>query len=486
MTPILHNATRPFILTLAVGLITTVLVVLACGPSAPAGQDNATPEPTDTPTPTSEPSSDQNQAPLDGILNAWVAGAEAQRETGGATGQSEPERTIAILLFVGNAKHRTAIIELLEDNDIAHHRVEGPLNHNDIRATVPVSMLSRLAAHPGVQEIFAKPHPYRNMTTHLNVLAAKYEAGLLPDEDANPTYARLVIGIEGGDDNYYAVKRYLENNGATMVFAERDMEEIYKPDIVAFTPISLLVPLAGMTGVVDVWDEGYPVPESLRFRRSSIFEEPAETPTPTPTATSSPPSKPGTPADGAAGSAVSSPPTPTPAPAGAIAHGADHWNADGIRGQGIKIGIIDVAYGEYKTLVDQGELANPAGGLCHGLPSLAGDRTCLFLPLTEHGAAVAEAIRDIAPEASLYLTAPLYDTEFQSAVRWLRNQDVDVIVQARGWQYDRPGDGTYDSRNPDIISNRISRQVYEAMNDHIIWVNSAGNETERTWFATST
>ena len=310
MTTNLRNATLIRLAMLACALAFAAgLLALACGPSAPSGQDGgaaeatATPEPTSqaeptetptpeptatataTPTSTSEPSSGQNQAPMDAITSAWVAGAQARQSTPGAPGQSTPERTIAVQLFVGSAEDRTAIIKLLESNGIAHSRVEGPLNRYDIRATVPISMLARLAAHRSVGEIMAIPHPYRNLSTHLNVLAAKYEAGLLPDEDANPTYAQLVVEIEGGDANYDAVKRYLENNGAIMTFAERDMAELFKPSLlVAFTPISKLVALAGMAGVVYVSDEGYPVPETLRFTTPSIFDEPAETPTPTTTA----------------------------------------------------------------------------------------------------------------------------------------------------------------------------------------------------------
>ena len=206
---------------------------------------------------------------------------------------------------------------------------------SDIYATVPVSFVASLAAHSDVNDIQAWPPPYPNLGSGPNILAAEYEAGLMPDEDTNPTFARLVIGIEGGD-NYDAVKRFLDSKGAVMTFAERDMAEIYRPvgDLVAFVPVAQIATLARMAGVKAMWDEGYPVPAEAGYTAGSIYDIPTATPMPIPTPTSTPdaanPDRSPTLDAGVSGAAATAPATPTPTPAGAIAHGADHWNSGGI------------------------------------------------------------------------------------------------------------------------------------------------------------
>ena len=54
-TPTRRKAVSLLVLTLAVGLIVLALIALACGPSAPAGQDDGATEPTATVTPTATP-----------------------------------------------------------------------------------------------------------------------------------------------------------------------------------------------------------------------------------------------------------------------------------------------------------------------------------------------------------------------------------------------------------------------------------------------
>ena len=66
MTPTRRKTARRIIMALALGMIALVIVALACGPSAPAGQEDATPEPTATAEPTAAPTdepSDSNDWP---------------------------------------------------------------------------------------------------------------------------------------------------------------------------------------------------------------------------------------------------------------------------------------------------------------------------------------------------------------------------------------------------------------------------------------
>lgn len=101
------------------------------------------------------------------------------------------------------------------------------------------------------------------------------------------------------------------------------------------------------------------------------------------------------------------------------------------------------------------------------------------LQINKHGTAVAEAVIDIAPEASLYLDAPIYQAWFPSTVEWLTTtHDVDVIVQSLAWHYDNPGDGTTPLQ--DTVSKAVTNAVE---NSDVVWVNASGNEAKRTWFS---
>ena len=288
-----------------------------------------------TPTPTLTPTSEPGEARLGPVVGAYVQGQATRQATAqaqGASGQAAPAKTLAVQIFVHDASKRGEVTAFLESHDIAHSPAPGT---SHIYATVPVSLVASLAAHSGVNEIQAWPPPYPNLGSGPNALAAEYEAGLMPDEDTNLTFARLVIGIEGGD-NYDAVKRFLESKGAVMAFAERDMAEIYRPagDLVAFVPVAQIVTLPRMAGVKAMWDEGYLVPAEARYTAGSIYDIPTATPTPIPTPTSAPaaanPDRSPTLDAGVSGAAATAPATPTPAPAGANAHGADHWNSAGI------------------------------------------------------------------------------------------------------------------------------------------------------------
>ena len=343
-----RHALKLAFLTAALGLVALCVVALACAPGAPAGQGGAvggavdaestntpTPEPTaeggteatsapappptptDTVAPTPTPTSESSAARLGPIVGAWVQGQATRQATAqsqGASGQSSPAKTLAVQIFVYDASKRGEVTAFLESHDIAHSPVPGT---SDIDATVPVSLVASLAAHSGVNEIQAWPLPYPNLSSGPNVLAAEYEAGLMPDEDTNPTFARLVIGIEGGD-NYDAVKRFLDSEGAVMVFAERDMAEIYRPagDLVAFVPVAQIATVARMTGVVGMWIEKYPVPAEARYTAGSIYDIPTATPTPMSTPTSTPaaanPDGSSTPDAGVSGAAATAPATPTP------------------------------------------------------------------------------------------------------------------------------------------------------------------------------
>ena len=164
---------------------------------------------------------------------------------------------------------------------------------------------------------------------------------------------------------------------------------------------------------------------------------------------------------------------------GVQAHLSAPWNQEGFSGQGVKVGII-----------------NPgSGGGFLGLQSLMGRE----LPTTvkarcytrlgrftsdladcdnggDHGTKVAESIVDIAPEASLYIATPGTKGDFRSTVDWMISEGISVIVYPGSRVFDGPGDGT----SP--FDDSPLKAVDRAVDEGIVWVNSAGNEAQTTWF----
>ena len=96
--------------------------------------------------------------------------------------------------------------------------------------------------------------------------------------------------------------------------------------------------------------------------------------------------------------------------------------------------------------------------------------------VADHGTIVAESFLDIAPEVSLYIANPQSPADLQDAATWMASEGVSVINHSVGWGFDGPGNGT----SP--LSVSPLRTVDRAVESDIIWVNSAGNHAQSTWF----
>ena len=139
--------------------------------------------------------------------------------------------------------------------------------------------------------------------------------------------------------------------------------------------------------------------------------------------------------------------------------GAAAWHRAGFTGQGIKIGVLDLGFDGYRTLL---------GG---ALPAQVTARS--FVPDEEpdatgevHGAACAEIIHAMAPDAELFLA--YYggtETGLGRAVDWLLAQGVDIISHSAGSSLG-PMDGS--GRQAKIVDNAVAQGV--------VWVNASGNE----------
>ena len=89
----------------------------------------------------------------------------------------------------------------------------------------------------------------------------------------------------------------------------------------------------------------------------------------------------------------------------------------------------------------------------------------------DHGAACAEIVYDMAPDAKLYLVNIDTDVEQHDAVDWLISQKVDVISYSLGWYNAGAGNGT----------GPIDEDVEVAAAGGIAWASSAGNAALDHW-----
>ena len=144
--------------------------------------------------------------------------------------------------------------------------------------------------------------------------------------------------------------------------------------------------------------------------------------------------------------------------------GASAWQAAGWTGAGVKIGIVDIGFQDYPSLL--GTELPPAGGVVvwggPGLPEDGGD---------VHGTAVAEIVHDVAPGARLYLARVADDIDLGNATNWLLSQNVDVITMSLSWPMAGLGDGGGEVN--DIVTAAVSGGAF--------WANAAGNQRLGHW-----
>ena len=273
---------------------------------------------------------------------------------------------------------------------------------------------------------------YPNLGSNLDQLVASVEEGETSAKEAaedapvhREASVAVTIYLSGNVDD---VVKFLEDNGGS----PRNVGEDY---IEAYVPVSLLGQVSERTGVIRV-REIVP-PEAAQIAQQVAGHGPP-------------------------------------------VHGASAWNQAGFGGQGVKVGVIDAEFGfnDFRGLMGT-ELPSTVQARCYTSPGkftrfLAGCENSILG--SDHGTLLAEAVMDIAPEASLYIAAQWSLGDLRTATDWMVSQGVSVIVHGVTYEYDGPGDGT----SP--FSNSSLKTVDRAVSGGIVWVNAAGNQGQSTWF----
>ena len=151
---------------------------------------------------------------------------------------------------------------------------------------------------------------------------------------------------------------------------------------------------------------------------------------------------------------------------------AASWQAAGITGA-VKVGIVDYFnLGLWKPS-EAGPVPDAAHRFCLDTAD-DGDDVCAAGHNSainnhdgyEHGVAVAEVLRDIAPSAELYLATTSTVSDLQAAIDFFATNGVHIITRSLGAAFDGPGDG----------SGPLDAVVDYAAARSITWFNSAGND----------
>ncbi len=147
------------------------------------------------------------------------------------------------------------------------------------------------------------------------------------------------------------------------------------------------------------------------------------------------------------------------------------WYDAGLRGSGVRVGIVDFFDMSYWNPAEHGpeptvgngrmfcrdSTAYPLCNLDGSINSSSGDM---------HGVAVAEVVKDVAPDADLFIATAGTLSDLRAAIDWFAANGVHIMTRSLGSPYDGPGDGT----------GPMAGVVDYASTRGIVWFNSAGND----------
>jgi len=159
---------------------------------------------------------------------------------------------------------------------------------------------------------------------------------------------------------------------------------------------------------------------------------------------------------------------------GAYTHNVPIWHTHEYTGNGVKVGVIDLGFDGIISL--QGtELPSSISAMCFISAGISTTNINDCDSGTVHGTAVSEAVIDIAPEVDLYVSKVATKGDILEATEWMISQGVQVINMSLATSWTGQGDGL------SFISNSSLSTVSLAVLNGIVWVNSSGNEQEKTW-----
>lgn len=141
---------------------------------------------------------------------------------------------------------------------------------------------------------------------------------------------------------------------------------------------------------------------------------------------------------------------------------SDEWQMNGHGGAGVKVGIIDYGFAGLSAALSAGELPIDIDTVNFSGVSMESG--------SQHGTAVAEIVYDVAPDVEFYLYKINDETSLELAKNNALANGVDIINMSVGFY--SPG-GYYDG------TGIVCDIAQDAIDNGILWVNSAGNEAQK-------
>lgn len=156
--------------------------------------------------------------------------------------------------------------------------------------------------------------------------------------------------------------------------------------------------------------------------------------------------------------------------------GADAWHAAGRTGSGVKVAVIDffdtLRYWDPIEMGPDPVRAGRARCLDRGRDCTATMANGIDEGGEQHGPAVVEVLKDVAPGAEIFIGTASTEDDYFALVDWFADRGVRVLNRSLGSVYDGPGDGR--GSMDTIVAYAVSRGI--------LWVNSAGNSGERSYY----
>ncbi|MEQ1699751.1 MAG: S8 family serine peptidase [Ilumatobacteraceae bacterium] len=149
---------------------------------------------------------------------------------------------------------------------------------------------------------------------------------------------------------------------------------------------------------------------------------------------------------------------------------ANEWHAAGFRGAGVKIGVVDYFNMAVWNTTENGPTPTVANGrvFCQ---DTGGFELCTGSDIRnydgyDHGLAVVEILKDMAPDAEVYVATVGTLADLQAAIDWFASKGVTILNRSLGSAYDGPGDGTGPSA--DVVNYAAGRGI--------TWFNAGGDQ----------
>ena len=290
---------------------------------------------------------------------------------------------------------------------------------------------------------------YPKLGSTLSALVAEYTRGASGASKRSGRVESIPVWMQiDTQANVDVIVRFLTDNGVQSPRAHKgSADDAIKGLIEAYVPVSLLVRLSEQPGVLLIEQV---IPPKADSALSALTRTPA------------------------------------------VAHEAIAWHSAGYDGTGVKVGVIDEGFENFRTTF--GTRTVQAHCYITSMDTEVATMDTVVVTMdtvvatseianceteTNHGTKVTQSLLHIAPQVSLYIANPRTQWELREAVNWMKARDVRVINHSISWTWDGPGDGT-----APLVHSPL-KTVDTAVADSIIWVNSAGNAARKTWYSAS-